>query len=198
MDLPCASLNAPAASSIGTSIDVPRHGVGGPLLAECPCVVGLGYVRGDVVIEAEEVVRIVALLCSSEPLEGCVPVGCSHTIDGFFQGSVVDVASAGQGMRLDFGSGAPRPRDVVVVGGRVLPDRQCAYVEARQPAAECRGARGHAGGGPVNWLQQHLVPAIERVAEVVLDDLVDKPIGRRVDEMTLPVMTQPERSWPIR
>ena len=45
----------------------------------------------------------------------------------------------------------------------------------------------------MHLLDQHGVPAVLRVSEVVVDDLVDQLVGQRVDEVALPVVAQPER-----
>ena len=83
----------------------------------------------DVVVEAEEVVRIVAPLHLPQPLEVRVAVGRAHAFDGLIRSSVVEVAAAAGRALLERGGRAPRPGDVVGVTGGVLPDRECVTLE---------------------------------------------------------------------
>ena len=45
-------------------------------------------------VEAEEVVRVVAPLHLPQPLEVRISVGCAHAFDGLIRSSVVEVAAA--------------------------------------------------------------------------------------------------------
>jgi len=125
----------------------------------------------DVVVEAEEVVRVVAPLDLPQPLELRVSVRRAHAFDGLVWSSVVEVAAAAGPALPERGGRAPRLGDVGGVRGRVLPGGHGAHVEALLPAAERGGVRGHAQRGAVHLLDQHLVPAVRRVSEVVVDDL---------------------------
>ena len=69
----------------------------------------------DVVVEAEEVVRVVAPLHLPQPLEVRISVGCAHAFDGLIRSSVVEVAAAARRALLERGGRAPRPGDVVGV-----------------------------------------------------------------------------------
>src|SRR6478735_12650771 len=75
----------------------------------------------DVVVEAEEVVRVVAPLYLPQPLEVGISVGRAHAFDGLVGSSVVEVTAAARRALLERGGRAPRPGDVGGVRGRVLP-----------------------------------------------------------------------------
>ena len=121
-------------------------------------------------------------------------VGRAHAFDGLIRSSVVEVTAAARRAISEYSDSAPRPGDVLGIGGRVLPGGHRAYVDAFIAAAERGGVRRHAQRGTVHLLDQHDVAAILRVSEVVVDDVVDQVVGQRVDEVALPIVAQPEWS----
>src|SRR5829696_3376154 len=140
----------------------------------------------NVLVAAEDVVRVVAGLQSLEARECVGPEGGAHAVDGFVRLHVVRVAAADRPW-LDRRRGLTRPGHALLVVGRIGPACHRTDVEGGVAVAEGGARRVDVFGPAVERLDQD---SAGRTAERgnAAEQIVDQLVRELADEVTLPVV----------